>query len=67
MKTRVIFYVCLTAFLFGTMEVVPCDGFGTYVPYSQVSSNEFFSTTQEGLERMLELKHSLLEQYPRGA
>lgn len=51
---------------FGTMEVVPCDGFGTYVPYSQVSGNEFFSTTQEGLERMLELKHSLLEQYPKG-
>ena len=52
---------------FGTMEVVPTDGFGTYVPYSQVSGNEFFSTTQEGLEMMLELKHSLLEQYPRGA
>lgn len=52
---------------FGTMEVVPCDGFGTYVPYSQVSGNEFFSTTQEGLEMLLELKHTLLEQYPRGA
>ena len=51
---------------FGTMEVVSCDGFGTYVPYSQVSGNEFFSTSQEGLERMLELKHSLLEQYPKG-
>lgn len=50
---------------FGTMEVVPCDDYGTYVPYSQVSGNEFFSTTQEGLEMMLELKHSLLEQYPK--
>lgn len=52
---------------FGTMEVVPTDGFGTYVPYSQVSGNEFFATSQEGLNMMLELKHTLLEQYPRGA
>ena len=41
------------------------DGVSTYVPYSEVSSNEFFVTTQVGLDAMLELKESLLKSYPR--
>lgn len=35
------------------------------LPYSEVSSNEFFVTTQVGLDAMLELKESLLKSYPR--
>lgn len=50
---------------FGTTVVAPLQGLGTYVPYSQVSTNEFFATSQEALEAILELKHTLLEQYPK--
>ena len=45
--------------------IVTPDGVSTYVPYSEVSSNEFFVTTQVGLDAMLELKESLLKSYPR--
>lgn len=50
---------------FGTTIVAPLQGLGTYVPYSQVSTNEFFATSQEALDAMLELKHTLLELYPK--
>lgn len=46
-------------------KIITPDGLSTYVPYSEVSSNEFFVTTQVGLDAMLELKESLLERYSR--
>lgn len=52
---------------FGTTITVATDGSSTYVSYAQVSTNEFFSTSQEGLEVMMKLKHTLLEQYPKGS
>ncbi len=40
------------------------DGVSTYVSYSEVADNEFFATTQAGLEAMEALKQSMLEKYP---
>lgn len=45
--------------------VVETDGFSTYVPYSAVADNEFFATTQAGLDAMAELKEAMLERYPK--
>jgi hypothetical protein len=36
-----------------------------YVPYSDVSQNEFFVDTEEVLEELLEFKHELLSLYPK--
>lgn len=52
---------------FGTTITADTDGHSTYVPYAQVSTNEFFATSQEALDAMLELKHTLLKQYPKGS
>ena len=41
------------------------DGVSTYVSYSEVAGNEFFATTQAGLDAMLELKEAMLERYPK--
>lgn len=41
------------------------DGVSTYVSYSEVADNEFFATTQAGLDAMAELKEAMLERYPR--
>lgn len=41
------------------------DGVSTYVSYSEVADNEFFATSQAGLDAMAELKEAMLERYPR--
>lgn len=41
----------------------PISGTSTYVPYSEVSGNEFFAVTQTALDAMLELKHEFIEAY----
>ncbi len=41
------------------------DGISTYVAYSQVAANEFFSTTRAGLDAMERLKADMLARYPR--
>lgn len=48
-----------------TSLVVEPDGMGTYVSYSQVKTNEFFALTPAVMDAMVELKHTMLEQYPR--
>lgn len=44
--------------------VVPEDMSYTVVPYTEVENNEFFTITQYGVDRLNELKATLLEQYP---
>lgn len=36
-----------------------------YVPYKDVKDNEFFVSSEEALAALLDLKHELLEAYPR--
>ena len=43
--------------------IYPTSGDSTYVPYVEVSNNEFFSTNQEGLDAFLSLKEALLGTY----
>lgn len=45
--------------------ILPTSGNTTYVPYKDVKDNEFFATTEEGLQMMLELKNRMLSLYPR--
>jgi len=44
--------------------IYPVSGDTTYVPYSEVSENEFFATEQEGLDAFLELKEEMLALFP---
>ena len=43
--------------------IYPVSGESTYVPYKEVSDNEFFAVDTEGLDAFLELKNFLLEKY----
>jgi hypothetical protein len=43
--------------------VEPTDG-NTYVPYSSVKNNEFFSTTNSALNAWISLKHDMINQFP---
>ena len=36
----------------------------TYVDYKDVKNNEFFIDTEESMKKIIDFKHSLLEQYP---
>lgn len=43
--------------------IYPVSGESTYVPYQEVSNNEFFAVDAEGLDAFLELKNFLIEKY----
>ena len=43
--------------------ICPTSGTSTYVPYSEVSGNEFFATTNKALDAITEFKHQLLAEY----
>ncbi|MCB7126650.1 hypothetical protein LIZ53_10720 [Lachnoclostridium sp. 210928-DFI.6.3] len=43
--------------------IYPVSGESTYVPYKEVSDNEFFAVDTEGLDAFIELKNFLLEKY----
>ena len=43
--------------------IYPVSGESTYVPYKEVSDNEFFAVDTEGLDAFLELKNFLIEKY----
>ena len=43
--------------------IYPVSGESTYVPYQEVSNNEFFAVDTEGLDAFLELKNFLMEKY----
>ena len=43
--------------------IYPVSGESTYVPYKEVSDNEFFAVDTEGLDAFLELKNFLMEKY----
>lgn len=45
--------------------VVEPDGVSTYVAYSEVAFNEFFATTQVGLDAMERVKDKMMVLYPR--
>lgn len=44
--------------------IIPVGEGPTYVPYSKVKDNEFFSADEEGLEAWNVLKQKMLESYP---
>lgn len=44
--------------------VIPVPQDNTYVPYSEVKNNEFFVTSQEGMDIILALKAELIGKYP---
>lgn len=44
-------------------DICPTSGTSTYVPYSEVSGNEFFATTNKALDAITEFKHQLLAEY----
>lgn len=46
-----------------TIISVPDDN--RYVPYEEVSENEFFVRSEEALSALMEFKHELLQKYPR--
>lgn len=46
--------------------ILPTPEQSTYVPYEPVRDNEFFVTSEEGLQAMMDLKHEMLERYPMG-
>lgn len=50
--------------LLGNSFISPSSRDTTYVDYSLVSNNEFFATSQESIEPVLQLKKHMLEQYP---
>lgn len=43
--------------------IYPVSGESTYVPYQEVSANDFFSLDEEGLEKFIEVKEYLLQNY----
>lgn len=45
-------------------KIVPVFGETTYVDYADVADNEFFTTTEAGMNAILEFKQDLLERYP---
>ena len=46
-------------------HIVPIsENSSTYVPYSQVSGNEFFTDSETGLQSWLQLKAAMLQAYP---
>ena len=53
-------------FCYENMEnvIIPVGEGPTYVPYSQVKDNEFFSADEEGLEAWNSLKQKMLAAYP---
>lgn len=54
-----------TMFRTDNAENVVCqtDAFTTYVPYQEVCNNEFFVTTEKGLDILLGFKQKMLERY----
>ncbi len=44
--------------------ILPASEQSTYVPYEPVRGNEFFVTSEEGLQMLMDLKHEMLERYP---
>ena len=44
-------------------RIVETDEHSTYVPYREVSANEFFAETQAGMDAFLALKENIFEQY----
>ena len=54
-----------TMFRTDNAENVVCqtDAFTTYVPYQEVCNNEFFVTTEKGLDMLLGFKQKMLERY----
>lgn len=54
-------------FCYEDMEnvIIPIGEGPTYVPYSQVKDNEFFSADEEGLEAWNSLKQKMLAAYPK--
>lgn len=54
-------------FCYEDMEnvIIPVGEGPTYVPYSQVKDNEFFSADEEGLEAWNSLKQKMLAAYPK--
>lgn len=46
--------------------VLPTSGDTTYVPYKDVRNNEFFATSEEAMQKIVQMKKQMLSLYPRG-
>ncbi|MCM1538997.1 MAG: hypothetical protein NC254_11450 [bacterium] len=44
-------------------RIVETDGITTYVPYRELSGNEFFAETQAGMDAFLSLKEEMMRRY----
>lgn len=44
-------------------QIAETNGVSTYVPYREISGNEFFAETQAGLDAFLSLKEDMLARY----
>lgn len=49
------------------VTTVPGGLLGSSVPFSEIRQCEFMTATQEGMDILMEAKHALLAQYPKGA
>lgn len=63
-------YIMTPVFSYNEYEniAVPVENIdeeGTYVQYHLVSNNEFFATSDKGMQYLLDLKESILSIYPR--
>ncbi len=58
-------YLIVPAFCYDEIVNVASDTIGdsTYVKYNDVRENEFFATSQTGLNELVSLKHYLIEKY----
>lgn len=46
-------------------EILSVSEGNRYVPYKEVKNNEFFVSSEEALQALMNLKHDLLQLYPR--
>ena len=45
--------------------IAPTNGESTYVPYTAVRDNEFFTETEIGYQMLIKLKNNLIQTYPK--
>lgn len=58
-------YIINPAFCYDEInnEIVPTSDESTYVKYIYVKNNEFFATSETGIDEMVSLKHHMIEKY----
>ncbi|MDE7239377.1 MAG: hypothetical protein K2N41_06655, partial [Lachnospiraceae bacterium] len=44
-------------------KIIETDGLSTYVPYCEVTQNEFFAVSQTAMDAFLSLKREMMKRY----